>query len=407
MTAGTAIVVRNALWPIAILVAVYRVFVLAWNGDPITNDFRPVYQAIRAFRADQAVYTADFRSVDPHYLYAPNGTLLLSPFAYFDEETARALFVTANTIGILIALWLLLRMFGHGLSSVAAPALLLGVFASESVIKTLTFGNINGLILLGEVAFMFLFLRRRDLWAGVPLGLTIAIKPILAPLLLLPLLRGRWKPLVWSAAIPLVTLGIAWGIAADPGDYLTRTAPYLSHVRDHYNSSLAGQGVYFGIPDILVLLARALTLVAVAAALYLLWKRREEDELTWLTVSSGVLLLGVFLVGSLGQMYYSILLIPMLFSVVREGSPVRVWTMWAAVYLFMSVDNWRAFDEWGFDGWMIETLRPTLGWLIAIGTVVGVMLWREAERRPQEGPAKAAPAVDASAAARRDEDGSS
>ena len=62
------------------MTVVHRVVIRAVNGD-VTNDFNPVYNAALAFLNRQPVYTANFDSVDPHYLYQPSATMLLSPIA--------------------------------------------------------------------------------------------------------------------------------------------------------------------------------------------------------------------------------------------------------------------------------------------------------------------------------------
>ncbi|MDJ0114093.1 glycosyltransferase family 87 protein, partial [Rhodococcus erythropolis] len=96
---------------------------------------------------------------------------------------------------------------------------------SETVTNTLVFTNINGLVLLGEVAFLLLLMRKKDLWAGAAIGLTIAVKPTLAPLLLLPLVRGQWKVLVTALGIPFILTAVAWPLASDPMDFVRRTVP--------------------------------------------------------------------------------------------------------------------------------------------------------------------------------------
>ena len=61
------------------------------------------------------------------------------------------------------------------------------MFCSESVVNTLVFGNINGCILLLEVLFFRWLLdgkQNHEWWAGVAIGLTLVVKPLLAPLLL-------------------------------------------------------------------------------------------------------------------------------------------------------------------------------------------------------------------------------
>lgn len=149
---SVATVLRSALWPIAIFSVLHRSIVVTTNGN-ITDDFKPVYRAVLNFRRGWDIYNEHFDYVDPHYLYPPGGTLLMAPFGYLPEYPSRYLFILINTVAILIAWYLLLRLFGYTLSSVAAPALLLAMFCTETVTNTLVFTNINGCVLLAEMLF--------------------------------------------------------------------------------------------------------------------------------------------------------------------------------------------------------------------------------------------------------------
>ncbi|QDQ89354.1 DUF2029 domain-containing protein [Rhodococcus sp. WB9] len=368
-----------ALWPVAVMTMAHRVLVKAVNGY-ITDDFTPVYNAALAFWNGRAVYTANFSSVDPHYLYPPSGTLLIAPIAVVPPELSRWLFILANTIAIVVALYLLLRMFNLSVRSVAAPLLLLGAFASEAVTNTLVFTNINGLVLLGEMAFLVLLLRRRDYWSGAAIGVTFAVKPILAPLLLLPLVRGQWKVFVTAVGVPLVLTAVAWPLAADPAAFLTHTAPYLMESRDYFNSTIVGNGAYYGLPPLLIAGLRTLFAALVAVSLWLLCRYHRGDELFFVTTTSGVLLAGSFLLGSLGQMYYSMMLLPLLLSVVLPNSVMRNWPAWLAVYGFFSYDSWLSgpFPE---AGRAAEYMKTTFGWSLLLIVISGVLGYRHLHTR--------------------------
>ncbi|TXH20647.1 MAG: hypothetical protein E6R06_21730, partial [Mycobacterium sp.] len=56
---STANIVRNALWPIAIVSIIHRSYVLTTNGY-ITDDFGPVYRAVSNFRRHWAIYNEHF-----------------------------------------------------------------------------------------------------------------------------------------------------------------------------------------------------------------------------------------------------------------------------------------------------------------------------------------------------------
>ncbi|WP_231390248.1 glycosyltransferase family 87 protein [Nocardia sp. CNY236] len=372
-TARTATeVITFALWPLAVMTVLNRVFIKAVNGF-VTDDFKPVYQASLDFLNGRPVYTANFDSVDPHYLYAPSGTLLIAPIAAIDYEKSRWLFIALNALAILAAWYLLLRLFRYTLKSVAAPALLLAMFMSETVTNTLVFTNINGCVLLAELVFIHLLLQRRDLWAGAALGLSIAVKPTLAPLLLIALVRGQWKVFVTALGVPVALTAIAWPLSKDPEKFFERTGPYLLETRDYFNSSIVGNSEYYGLPPWLAWGMRLTFGVLVLLSLWLLYRYYRHDELFFVCTASGVLLASAFLLNSLGQMYYSMLLFPFLMTVVLRNSVLRNWPAWLAIFGFMSYDKWLS-DRWQHIGRNLEYLRITFGWgllLIVVFCVLG------------------------------------
>ncbi|MFD4401790.1 glycosyltransferase family 87 protein [Nocardia sp. NPDC058499] len=393
----TADVIRFALWPLAIMTVLNRVFIKAVNGF-VTDDYKPVYQASLDFLNGREVYTANFDSVDPHYLYPPSGTLLIAPIAVIDYEKSRWLFILLNAVAILIAWYLLLKLFNYTLRSIAAPALLLAMFLSETVINTLVFTNVNGCLLLAEMLFLILLLQRRDIWAGVILGLSMAVKPTLAPLLLIALVRKQWTLVATAVAVPIALTGVAWPLSKDPEAFFARTAPYLMETRDYFNSSIPGNAEYYGLPPWLMWGIRAAMAVLVLIALWILYRYYREDELFFVTTSLGLLLTAEFVLLSLGQMYYSMLLFPFLMSVVLRNSVLRNWPAWLAVFGFMSYDKWLS-DRWPDIGRNLEYLRITFGWgllLIVVFCVLGdrYLAARRAGRLPHLDPEWMATAPD-------------
>ena len=145
-------VLRTILWPLAILFIIHRSYVLATNGY-ITDDYGPVYRAVSNFRRGLDIYNEHFDYVDPHYLYPPGGTLLMAPFGYLPVDASRYWFIFFNTVAMVLAAYLLIRLFKFTITSVAFPALLAAMFCTEAVVNTLVFANINGIILLLEVLF--------------------------------------------------------------------------------------------------------------------------------------------------------------------------------------------------------------------------------------------------------------
>jgi arabinofuranan 3-O-arabinosyltransferase len=375
---STASVMRSILWPLAILFIIHRSYVLATNGY-ITDDYGPVYRAVSNFRRGWDIYNEHFDYVDPHYLYPPGGTLLMAPFGYLPVDASRWWFESINCVAIIIAAYFLVRLFGYGLTSVAYPALLVAMFCTESVINTLVFGNINGCVLLLEVLFFRWLLDGKvnnQWWAGVAIGLSLVVKPVLAPLLLLPLLNRQWRAVVTAIVVPVIFNAAAWPLVSDPMNFVTRTLPYIFSTRDYFNSSILGNGVYYGLPMWLIMLLRVSFAVLAIAALWLLYRYyRTRRPLFWFTTSSGVLLIASWLVSSLGQGYYSMMLFPFLMTVVLPNSVIRNWVAWVAVYGFMSADRWLMW-HWPTTGRALEYLRVTYGWCLMLVVIFCVLYFR-------------------------------
>jgi arabinofuranan 3-O-arabinosyltransferase len=383
---STASILRSALWPLAIMSIIHRSYVLTSNGY-ITDDWAPVYRAVRNFRAGVAVYTDNFDLVDPHYLYPPGGTLLMAPFGYIDSEfAARNWFILLNTLAVIVAACLLVRLFGFGLNSVALPALLLAFYCTESVTNTLVFTNINGAILLAEVLFFRWLLdgrASREWLAGIAIGLSLVVKPLLGVLLLLPLLNRQWRALAAAIAVPVAFNAVAWPLVSDRMNFIERTLPYIMSTRDYFNSSVLGNGVYYGLPAWLILALRVLFLALAVASLWLLYRYyRERDQLFWMLTSSGVLLIASWLVLSLAQGYYSMMLFPFLMTVVLGNSVLRNWPAWLATYGFLTMDRWLMW-RWPTTGRFLEYMKITYGWSLMLIVVFCVLYFRYLDARAE------------------------
>lgn len=368
-------VVNAVAWPVAALLILHGVVILAANGS-VTDDFSTVYAAVRRFLDGTPVYNEIYHHVDPHYLYNPGATLLLAPLGMItDASLARGLFVLANAAAIVAALALLTRLFGHRLSSAVFPVSVACAFMTESVRNTLVFSNINGILLLVFVGFLWLWLADRRWLAGLALGLAIVVKPMFAPLIILPLARLDWRTVLGAVAVPVLTNAVAWTLVPGASDYLHVVTPYLSETRDYANSSLAGLTVYFDMPGPLHAAAWLLLAALVGGGVLALMRWRVSDPLFWLATSSGLLLTGVFVLSSLGQQYYSMMLFPMIFTLLLRTSVFHHAPAWLAAFLFLAPVSWLS-DVFPNLGRWLSTFIATAGWAMLIAvTATAAVVW--------------------------------
>jgi arabinofuranan 3-O-arabinosyltransferase len=210
----------------------------------------------------------------------------------------------------------------------------------------------------------------------VAIGLSLVVKPLLGPLLLLPLLNRQWRAVAAAIVVPLLFNAAAWPLISDPMNFVTRTLPYIFSIRDYFNSSIQGNGVYYGLPMWLIVLLRIAFLALAVASVWLLYRHyRTRDPLFWMLTSSGVLLIASYLVLSLGQGYYSMMLFPFLMTVVLPNSVIRNWPAWLAIYGFMSADRWL-LGHWPTTGRFLEYMKFTYGWGLMLVVVFCVLYFR-------------------------------
>lgn len=369
---------------------IHRTFFTALNGTP-TDDFTTVYSAIRRYLDGQAVYDQAYNHVDPLYLYNPGATLLLTPLGLIGNfDTARTAFILVNAAAIIAALALLTRLVGHRLSSWLWPVSIAAAFMTESVINTLAFSNINGILLLALASFLYLFLRAESptnttastpatsttalrFAAGLILGLAILIKPQFAPLLFIPLVKLDWRTAATAVITPAAFIAVAWPIVPDSGAYISKLMPYLATTRDYANSSWAGVQAYFGLSDFLYWPVWLAFAAATGAGVIALLRWHKRDPQFWALTTTGLLLVGVFFLSSLGQQYYSMWLFPMMFTAVLPRSVFHTWPAWLAATLFLLPTSWTS-TLWPVAGRWLSFFTGSAGWALLIAVTAATAL---------------------------------
>lgn len=378
-------VARMALWPIAIIIMVYTVVVRSLNRG-LTDDFTTVYLAVRRMWDGVPVYSENYTHVDPHYLYNPGATLILSPLGVLTHlDAARAVFIVVNALAIGVAITWILRLVGVPASSPVVPGTLGLAFLTEAVVNTLGFSNINGILLLLMTVFLAGMHNQRRLLGGLALGLAIVIKPLFAPLLFLPLMRGHARTLLAAAAIPILSNVVAWPLVPGANDYVRVVMPYLGETRDYANASLPGMALYLGMPSLWETFWKILFAALVGLSVIVLLRWRDTDPIMWSFTTSGILLTGVFFLSSLGQMYYSMLLFPLLATVFLPRSVAHTWPFWVGACLVLAPWSWSTDFSPTLSRWA-PVFVATVGWGIIICTAAAaIAAWWWQERRDGNG----------------------
>jgi alpha-1,2-mannosyltransferase len=222
-------------------------------------------------------------------LNPPLLTVLLAPFAWLDALTAYRVFMVLTLL--LVAASVLAVARELRLSRTATVLALLAVLASSPLHGTLVLGQIYPLLLAGLVAGWLAERRGRPVLAAVLYGVTVALKPSLAPVLLLLAVQRRWVPLragiAAAAAATLAGVLIAGPSSAIEWLKIAFTEPVPDTVD---NASLPGLAVRFGVPSVFGMLAGLAVLVGT-----LVWIGRRRDRIDpagtapWAVLAAGLL----------------------------------------------------------------------------------------------------------------------
>ena len=307
--------------------------VVARPGHTVGLDFRPVYEAAAAVLAGRSVY-------DVHnFVYPPPAALLALPTQLVSQRSALTAYVALELVTSVLLLAVPAHVlvggrWGWVLAVVAVVAFAVG----QTAVAVTDLANASVLLALLGLVIVVLWARGRwgvgcTVWA-----LALVLKPLLAPLLLVPLLAGRRRePAVAVGAATLACL-VALPFVAPLHALPTVARKVLGGANlvgdlSFRNLSLVGVGRVHAVPGPVITLSRLVVLVVVLLVLVRVWRSgllrpgrssssaASSSAASFAAVStvSGFVLVGLFLAGSLAESHYLVALLPALFGTAALG----------------------------------------------------------------------------------------
>jgi hypothetical protein len=308
-----------------------------------------------------------FESWNPN-LNPPISALLFQAFDVADPYVTYQVWRWISVAVYAAAILLLVSRVGN---RVEALIIAIWAFALAGFWDTLFLGQIYLPLVLAGVAAWLLLERGAGLWAGLLIGIVVAMKPnfLVWPVLLL--LSGQHRSalaaFVTAGAISLIPLVIygpdvyrQWFelVAADGGRALFLT-----------NGSFAGLAARAGIPSFGLVLG---FLLLIGLAAWAWWRRPDV-----LTVSALALLASI-LASPLGWIHYTLFLLPVI---------VMHWNRWAmrVVALLLIVPVPFIIDQLGKPAWAQITIGSIYGWALVLCLVILIAdEWRRIRRGDQQ-----------------------
>jgi len=214
------------------------------------------------------------------FAYPYWSALAFVPLALLPYDVAAGVWGALLLGGVVAGIALVIRATG-------APALLVATIAagSLSVVQVLAFGQLTGVLL----PLLGLSVIARPARAGIAAALLV-LKPQLAGLYAVALLRGASARFVWSAAATLAVLG-AFSVAvfpAWPGEWLRELTTNRVEIARPLPTAAGLASLLFGDARVAVVL-----IVALIAAVVLLARGRRIDRVTYGAIAIAVSLFAV------------------------------------------------------------------------------------------------------------------
>lgn len=182
-----------------------RVYIPVWTGaQEAVLDFAYFYDAaVRFVQVPLDLYPDAFG-----YMYPPPSIVLFLPLAALPMPVAFLLSVLAIAATAVLAVWLTIRLYerwhGAALPPALRTSLLLIGLATAPVFQNLKWGQVNVLVLLSGLGFLWLLERGRPFWAALVLSGGFWLKLYPLALALLGLRRGEVTKLAAGFAVGLV-----------------------------------------------------------------------------------------------------------------------------------------------------------------------------------------------------------
>lgn len=241
--------------------------------------------------------------------------------------------------------------------------------------------------ILGALALaLFYVFARRGRWtaAGVVIGLSLAIKPLLLVVLLVFVLARKWKALATAIAVPVVLNLVALAVVPDPGRVWSKLPSILNRSGSGVNFNSAWVDVVrtLGLPEGVSILLRLLTALLVLVCAWLCWTKLADVSLRTVTTAS-VLLIGSYLSGTLSESHFMLTLVPLAMTVVIPRSPIR--TVTAVVGILWTMGNYVPPLSWlGVNKFANNSAYRAFGMTLLLLTVTVVLARRQRRFPPTE-----------------------
>jgi len=365
-------------------VAVWVLAVVSWVGLGLltSRGEKLGFDSLISWRAEKFFAHGISPYAIKGFVYPPSCALLFRPLAGLSHHQL----VMGGIAVVSVLIWATVM-----LAAVAIGRRWWGLTAGLAILLLSYAGAARGELslenssVLGAFALaLFFLLACRGHWiAGASvIGVSLAVKPLLAAVLLVFLLARQWKALAVAIGVPVVLNLVALAIVPDPGRVWTKLPSLLNRSGSGVNFNSAWVDVVrtLGLPEGVSVVLRLLTIVLALLCAWLAWSKLTYPPLRIVTTAS-VLLIGSYLSGTLSESHFMLTLVPFAITVTVPRSPMR--TVTAVVGIVWALGNWLPPRSWlALNKFATTSAYRALGMSLLLLTVATLLARRRTRPAP-------------------------
>jgi arabinofuranan 3-O-arabinosyltransferase len=270
------------------------------------------------------------------YLYPPSSLLVLRPVAMLSLHEVQVLGLVATAALAWAMVMVTAAALGRRWWGLTSAVVVFALGWAQPMVAELSLENVTVICALALAAFYLLASRRHFIAAAVVIGLSLSVKPLLLPVVIVFLLARKGRALGVAILIPAVLNAIAFALVKNPNQVWSKLPSLLDRSGVGVELNSAWVGVAHGLPGFATILIRVATVALAAAGAWWSWQRIAEMATRLITTTS-VLLIGTFLAGTLSENHFMLTLVPLAMTVIVPGAPMRRFACGIGVLWVMGV----------------------------------------------------------------------
>jgi arabinofuranan 3-O-arabinosyltransferase len=270
--------------------------------------------------------------------YPPFAALAFVPFAVLDWPTANHFYVVFQVCVAMAGSALLGATLFHRHRFVGAAAVTLALLGSQFFWRSVHLYNVSLLMMLPLVTVSLLWSRSAWKVGTLVLGVSVAVKPLLALVFLVPLARRHFSALMSGVALVLVLTAVGAFFSHDIDglvDLPRRVLLGANELGDVQIFNVSPNSIGIIYPQVAPAMI-ALRIALGAGIVATMWRSRQwTNTFEAMLIVTGVLAMTMPLVGTLSEIHYSILAFPMAVAMGtgRLGRPAQAASLLGLVLL--------------------------------------------------------------------------